>query len=286
MRSTPLITTVIVLTAFGLVGCSKNSKKAKPSNDNAAIKPISAPISPSPALVSDGLPKAVAPVLSSSFDDGKVAYDAKNYKEAAAIFEAYLERKPGNAWGYYMLGLSAWKSGDLVKSETAFEKALSIDAKHVKSYVNASRLYLDQKRYDEAIDKLTKASEVDPESAEVQRLLGKAYRDAGKTDEAIEAYLRAIDLNEADAWSMNYAGQLMLEAKRADEALSMLQQAVELKKNVAEFQNTLGLALEATGDLSGATDAFTKARLLDPRNEEAKQNLTRIVAAKAGSGSH
>jgi tetratricopeptide (TPR) repeat protein len=287
MRSTPLITTVILLTAFGLADCSKDKKKVKPTNDNAAIKPISAPISPPPPLVSDGAAKASSPVpLSSSFEDGKVAYDAKNYKEAASIFEAYLERKPGNAWGYYMLGLSAWKSGDLVKSETAFEKALSIDPKHVKSYVNASRLFIDQKRYDDAIDNLTKAAEVDPESAEVQRLLAKTYRDVGKTDEAIEAYTRAIELNEADAWSMNYLGRLLLDAKRPDEALTMMQQAVELKTNVSEFQNNLGMALEATGDLTGATDAYSKARLLDPRNEEVKQNLARVVAAKAGSGSH
>src|SRR5689334_5624397 len=92
MRSTSLITTVILLTAFALVGCSKDRKKVKPSNDNAAIKPISAPITPPPPTVSDGAAKASMPVpLSSSFEDGKVAYDAKNYKEAASIFEAYLE---------------------------------------------------------------------------------------------------------------------------------------------------------------------------------------------------
>ena len=63
-----------------------------------------------------------------------------------------------------MLGLSAWKSGDLSKSEKAFEKALSIDPHHVKSLVNLSRVFIDQKRHDEAIDRLTRASEIEPES--------------------------------------------------------------------------------------------------------------------------
>ena len=50
-----------------------------------------------------------------------------------------------------MLGLSAWKSGDLAKSEQAFEKALSVDPHHVKSLVNLSRVFIEQKRYDDAL---------------------------------------------------------------------------------------------------------------------------------------
>jgi tetratricopeptide (TPR) repeat protein len=291
MRSTRLVNAVLLLAALGVVGCSKrDTKKMKTPNDSAATtKPVTAPIERPAATAPTGqssvaLASLTVPI-SSSFEDGKVAYDAKNYKEAAAIFEAYLERKPGNAWGYYMLGLSAWKSGDFPKSEKAFEKALSIDPNHVKSLVNASRLFIDQKRYDDAVDWLTRAAEIDPESAEVQRLLAKAYTDLAKPEEAMAAYLKAIDLNEADAWSMNNLGLLLLEAKRTDEALSQFQNAVGLKKNVAEFQNNLGLALESSGNFSAAYEAFSKALLLNPRYAEAKLNIARVEPFKAGPGS-
>ena len=56
-----------------------------------------------------------------SFADGEAAYQAKKYGDATAIFERYTEQRPKNAWGHYMLGLSAWKSGDLAKAEQAFE---------------------------------------------------------------------------------------------------------------------------------------------------------------------
>ena len=39
----------------------------------------------------------------------------------------------------------------------------------MKSLVNLSRLFIEQKRYDDAIGKLTTAGEVDPESATVPR---------------------------------------------------------------------------------------------------------------------
>ena len=110
-----------------------------------------------------------------SFADGQAAYQARKYSDATAIFERYTGQRPANAWGHYMLGLSAWKSGDLAKSEQAFEKALSVDPHHVKSLVNLSRVFIEQKRYDDAVDRLTRAAEIDPESTEVYRLLGRTY---------------------------------------------------------------------------------------------------------------
>ena len=107
-----------------------------------------------------------------------------------------------------MLGLSAWKNGDLSRSQSAFEVALRIDPKHVKSYVNLSRVLIEQKRLDDAIEQLTRASEADPESTEVPRLMARVYSAQQKTDEAIDAYRRAIALNDLDAWSMNNLGLL------------------------------------------------------------------------------
>ena len=203
--------------------------------------------------MSDATPKITGPV---SFADGEAAYQARKYSDATAIFERYTEQRPDNAWGHYMLGLSAWKSGDLAKSEQAFEKALSIDPHHVKSLVNLSRVFIDQKRHDDAVDRLTRAAEIDPESIEVYRLLGRTYHAQGKTDEAVDAYRRAIELNELDAWSMNNLGLLFLETQRADEALPLLAKAVELRKDVPAFHNNLGMALEHTGRFKAAATAY------------------------------
>ena len=111
----------------------------------------------------------------------------------------------------------------------------------MKSLVNESRLFIDQKRYDDAIDRLTRASMIDTESSEVFRLLGRTYTAKGDTEHAIAAYRAALQLNEEDAWSMNNLGLLLVQAKRADEALPLLAKATELQKDVAEFHNNLGM---------------------------------------------
>ena len=137
MRPNGKVAAALVL-ACAVVGCSKRGESPQAKADGS--KPVAASGEPVAFKSADGegfngaaASKTTGPV---SFGDGEAAYHAKNYAEATKRFEEYTTRRPNNAWGHYMLGLSAWKSGDLVKSESAFETALRVDPKHVKSYVN------------------------------------------------------------------------------------------------------------------------------------------------------
>lgn len=286
MRLTRHATAALLLVAFGAGACSKADEtsrtKTVPNATQARLLPDAGALAGTTSDAGEDGPVPVAQRVTGSFADGEAAYRAKKYDDAMAIFAGYTERRPGNAWGHYMLALSAWKSGDAQKAEFAFEKALSIDPRHVKSLVNLGRVFIEQKRYDEAIDRLALAGEIDSESAEVQRLLGRVYHAQRRTDDAVQAYRRAIDLNESDAWSMNNLGLVLLDAKRAGEALPLLEKAVELRKNVPEFHNNLGMALEHTGRFKAAAGAYGGALSADPGYTKAKRNLARVEAVKSG----
>jgi tetratricopeptide (TPR) repeat protein len=286
MRPTRHVTAVLLLAGVAVVGCSKPSETVEAKAASSA-SPALKPVATAGEKRSDGegsspaaTTKITAPL---SFGDGQAAYAARKYSDATAIFDRYTTERPANAWGHYMLGLSAWKSGDLAKSEQAFEKALSVDPKHVKSLVNLSRVLIEQKRPDEAVERLSRAAEIDPESTEVYRLLGRTYHTQGKTDEAVSAYRRAIELNELDAWSMNNLGLIFLETDRADEALPLLTKATELRPEVAVFHNNLGMALEHTGDFKGAATEYKAAVAADPGYAKAKRNLERVEAVHGDS---
>jgi superkiller protein 3 len=286
MRPTRHVTAVLLLAGFAAVGCSKRGETVEAkagSTASAAIKPVAT--SGEKRTDKEGsVPNATSTIASPvSFADGQAAYQARKYSEATAIFDRYTTQRPANPWGHYMLGLSAWKSGDLAKSERAFEEALSVDPQHVKSLVNLSRVFIEQKRHDEAVDRLSRAAEIDPESTEVQRLLGRTYYTEGKKDEAAAAYRRAIELNELDAWSMNNLGLLFLETERADEALPLLTKATELRPEVPVFHNNLGMALEHTGRVKAAATAYKAALAADPGYDKAKRNLARVEAVKGDS---
>ena len=290
MKRTRQVTAALMVAALGVAACSRSDDKNQPQPQTpqpTQERPVTTPsVASVPPVVQpsdgEGFIGTVPPKVTGSFADGEAAYRARKYADAVAIFEGYTERRPGNAWGHYMLALSAWKHGDLTKSELAFKKALSIDPHHTKSLVNLSRVFIDQKRYDEAADRLARASEIEPESSDIYRLLGRTYAALRKTDEAVEAYRRAIELDARDVWSMNNLGLLLLESKRADEALPLLAGAVELRKDVPEFHNNLGMALEHTGRFAAAATAYTDALTADPNYEKAKQNLARVEGVKRG----
>jgi len=285
MRPNGQVTAVLLLVASVAVGCSKRGEtpqtKAQEARDSVQAKPVAAPDvfdrNDGEGFVGDAKAKLSDPV---TFADADAAYQAKHYSEAAKLFERYTEQRPNNAWGHFMLGLSAWKGGDLARAEDAFEKALSIDANHVKSLVNLSRVLIAQDRIDEALVTLTHAGDIDPDSTDVQRLLGRAYHAQGNTDEAVDAYRRAIALDVRDAWSMNNLGLLLLEQQRADEGLPLLAKAVELRKDVPAFHNNLGMALEHTGRFVAAAGEYRGALTADPGYGKAQKNLARVEAVK------
>jgi tetratricopeptide (TPR) repeat protein len=151
MRPTGHVTAMLLLAALAAVGCSKHGETPEilaESMDTAKAEPVATAGEFRASNRSDGGLGPAAPAKITepmTFADGKVAYEARKYSDATTIFELYTGRHPDNAWGHYMLGLAAWKSGDLGKAESAFEQALRIDPDHVKSYVNLSRVLIDQK---------------------------------------------------------------------------------------------------------------------------------------------
>jgi tetratricopeptide (TPR) repeat protein len=286
MRPNRKTAAVLLVVALAAVGCSKRDKSPAKATAPYSAQTVPA-VGPGESLAvkdtdeegftADAKPQFSGPV---SFADGEAAYKAKKYTDATTIFERYTLEKPDNAWGHFMLGLSAWKGGDLPKAEKAFNAALSIDPDHLKSLVNLSRVLIEQKRFDNALDTLMRAGDIEPTSNEVQRLLGRAFYAQGKTDDAVEAYRHALELDEKDVWSMNNLALLFLEQKRAEEAMPLLLKAVELRKDVAAFHNNLGMAFEHTRRFKDAAEAYNDALSADPGYEKAKQNLARVEAVK------
>jgi Tfp pilus assembly protein PilF len=198
------------------------------------------------------------------------------YEEAESLFTLYSDRRPENPWGYYMLGLSSWKAGDLAGAEQAFETALRLDPGHAKSRVNLSRVLLDGGQPHDAMLNIEEVLAIDPQSNDGLRLLGRANHQLGQAEEAIDAYRQAILVDDTDAWSMNNMGLVLIEQERFREALPPLARAVELRDDVAIFQNNLGVALERAGHFRCAEEAYKSALALDSSYENAKLNLVRV----------
>ena len=218
-----------------------------------------------------------------TYADAETSFRHGDYAEATGKFERYTRDNPDNAWGQYMLGLSAWKSGQLERALQAFDAALQLDPTHRKSLLNSARVLLETDQPEEALDRVQKSLAIEPLSGEGLRLLGRTQAELGHFDEAIDAYQRALAIDDKDVWAMNNLGYIYIQQGRSDAALPPLARAVEIRGNVPVFQNNLGTALERSGHLSDAKTAFENALQADSTYEKASVGLTRVTARIAGT---
>ncbi len=216
------------------------------------------------------------PPMEVTYETAESAFLEGRYEEAERLFTDYTDRRPESPWGYYMLGLSAWKAGQLDRAEGAFETALQLDPGHVKSRVNLSRVLLDGGQPYDAMLNIEEVLAIDPESNDGLRLLGRANNQLGQAEQAIDAYRQAILADDTDAWSMNNMGLVLIEQERFGDALPPLARAVELRDDVAIFQNNLGVALERAGHFRCAEETYKSALAIDSSYENAKLNLARV----------
>ena len=278
----------------GLTGCGRDDKtdsrrgaiRAEGTRAaSEAILPQSQSADPSSASSDPASESSLSdPSREVTYEEAEATYYDGNYAAAKELFTRYTDRKSENPWGFYMLGLSAWKSGDCESAESAFERSLALDSLHVKSYLNLSRVLLDTQRPDEALEKIDCALAIDPESNVAYRLRGRALRQQGHLEDAILAYRRALALDNEDAWAMNNLALILIEEKRFDQALSPLARAVEIENDIPIFWNNLGMALEGMGRFRAAEDAYQSAIDADPSYFKASSNLTRVASVQEETG--
>lgn len=240
--------------------------------------------STTPAGTADEKLHAIAvPTIVPSYADAERAYHRGSYEEAAGMFQAYSESNPDNAWGHYMLGLSAWKSGDDSLALEAFDAALRLEPTHRKSLFNSARVLIESGRPQDALERVEQALGAEPLSGEGLRLLGRTKYELGRPDEAIDAYQQALALDDHDVWAMNNLGYIYIQTGRSTDALRPLARAVEIRGNVPVFQNNFGTALERSGHFTCATQAYQAALDADSTYAKAAVGLERVRAHGTGS---
>jgi Flp pilus assembly protein TadD len=263
---------LVALAVAALVAaCGSDEKRAAEAAEapvREGFGPPAAPPTPTPAST-----PSVAPV---SFEDAETAYREKRYDDAVIRFTAYTETKPENPWGFYMLGLAAWKSGDHELAERSFLEVVRIDSTHVKSRRNLGRVLMETNRHVDALEHIRAAIDLDSTSSEGFRLLGRAYDGLGRVVDAVWALKRAIVLDGRDVWALNNLGTVLLRAGRYADALGPLARAVELEPRVATFLNNFGLALERNGYYTAAREAYSTALGVDSTYGRAAISLSRV----------
>jgi tetratricopeptide (TPR) repeat protein len=201
---------------------------------------------------------------------GKLYVAMRDYGRAN---EAYgkavaLDSQLAEAW--YGLG---------VTDRSLAEQILNEAARHGEAR-NESTKNRVQSLLDKAVEALTRAAELEPDSARTHLLMAESLSDAGKLAEAIPEYQAAIKLDPSmDAASLGLATQYW-KGRQFDEALPLLKSLLSKSPDDAEANAMMADILEHNGDLNNARIHAEKALQAKPDLIQTRTVLARIYLAE------
>jgi tetratricopeptide (TPR) repeat protein len=145
------------------------------------------------------------------------------------------------------------------------DKAIDLDPQNAWAWSNKGNALTDLGRYPEAIQAFNKAIELEPLYALAYSNKGWSLDEQGKYDEAIEALDRAIELDPQLALAWCNKGNTLTNQGKYDEAIEALDQAIGLDSQLALAWNNKGVALTNQGKYDEAIKVLDKAIDLDPQ---------------------
>ena len=137
---------------------------------------------------------------------------------------------------------------------------------HQSTYVEiyAGLSHRRNEEYSKAIERFTKAIEINPQLSIAYNNRGVAYRRQGDIDLAIQDYDRAIELNPYSARAYNNRGVAYRRQGNRNDAIQDFNKAIELNPDHARAYYSRGVAYRQQGNHNLAVQDFNKAIELNP----------------------
>lgn len=169
------------------------------------------------------------------FEEGKLAYTAKNYDEAILKFKDAISKIPVPTpaktadviWANLAMTYDAKK--DYVEAEAAYKKAIEFNATESAYHVNLSLAQIAQGKIEESQASIAKAAELNPANA------GMAYYNMGATlinrnkpKDAITFFKKAVELDPLYANAFYQLGLTLIGENENAEAINNLEKYLAL----------------------------------------------------------
>ena len=219
------------------------------------------------------------------FIKGFYAIQLKNFSKAVELYKDAVEKAPGFAPLYCVLGDIYLSTGYYEDAITEYKMAIWLDSFNIAAYRHLCRTYEEQGDYNQAIDIYNKLISMAPNIPDLYSNLANIYYIKGEFDAAISNYQTAITLNPNRSWTSVIAqtmGFVYQENKSdPDAAISAYQTAYVLTPDDIDIYVNLGSAFYDKEDYNNALAVYRQALELQPHNPKIHCNLGFLYWGKA-----
>ncbi|MYK18102.1 SUMF1/EgtB/PvdO family nonheme iron enzyme, partial [Candidatus Poribacteria bacterium] len=222
---------------------------------------------------------------------GQNAVNNKQFNEAITKFQESIHLEPFFINAHYELGKVHLRLSNLQEAKDVVEEALKIadDYPSIQRLLDAIKLYnaglnfLNDWRYNDAIDKLKEAIDKEPIFIQAHYRLGLAYFGKGALEASEQSannilefctdHQLALALLDDITKKYKTQGLDLIAYGRYVDAIEPLQNACTLNQNDREVWANLGCAYYFIDEYVNAASCYRKVTDLDPKDKNAYSNL-------------
>lgn len=168
-------------------------------------------------------------------------------------------------------GVEAFNAKDYVAAETEFLAALEHDPELHHAWGALSKVFLNQKRFEDAVEAAEKAIEMGASDESIWRTRWEGYHNLGDEEKAIEALkdLEDAGVRAEEAKRIHNEGAQLANSGDHEAAYAKFAEALEVDPNLDVALLGLATAAAETGRNQEAADAARAILNTDPENEAA-----------------
>lgn len=180
----------------------------------------------------------------------------------------------------YTQALQSLLAGNLDQAEAGFRGILKKNPKATEAILGLAEIAFRRKRPDEGEARLKEALKINPNDAHAHSSLGRLQAQKGNAPAALQELTEASRLApDSIAMRMDLADFYNGLGKRPDLAIKEYQTVLKQQPKHAGAQFALGVAQQKTGRKTDALQSYTKATQLDPDNPIPFESLARLHAS-------
>jgi tetratricopeptide (TPR) repeat protein len=183
-------------------------------------------------------------------------------KTAQSMFNQMFEAA-APARADFLLGQASYDAALFPQAEQHFLEVSRIDPQFPDVHLELGKVYISERRTEDAIKELKEALKQNPNSEEANYFLGSLLVRENQFQQGL-AYLEQAKRLKPDAYGVYlYLGRAKLHLGQTADAVSLLEKSVQLNPDDAGAQYTLGRALKISGQEAAAARAFERAHSLN-----------------------
>jgi len=196
---------------------------------------------------------------------GTLLLTEKDFQQADAVFRALLQHVPESAEAHYYLGIIALETNMKLEAVGHFEQAIALNAFFERAYTKLVELLEEENDSLRAIELIeTFLTEVNPDHREFRLRLVRLYITQKKADQAIEHLDYLLQQNPGDLHAQVRKAQIYGEQGNFAAAIEELNAVLRDRPNELRVRDFLGLLYEEMKDYERAIQAYQANVQVDP----------------------